>query len=168
MRLFSAFVLTLITATKVLACSCITTGNAFEAARTQPVVFRGTVVASELLFIDKDGSVFASAESPRDRQGTLARVAVLRVLERFKGELAPFVVMATGSGGGDCGFTFETGKTYVVYATWTKESQLTKFSGTPRALTTSICSFTTDEASATDLLPKLRRTYGSTAPMTVQ
>jgi hypothetical protein len=50
----------------------------------------------------------------------------------YRGEIAADVVVETGLGGGDCGFHFETGESYLVFA-WKEENG---------RLTTSICSGT--------------------------
>jgi hypothetical protein len=43
------------------------------------------------------------------------RVAV-DVLQQWKGEPAKSLELRTGRGGGDCGYSFEVGQTYLVYA----------------------------------------------------
>ena len=44
------------------------------------------------------------------------RVVSLRVLRSYRGEAAGTVSVLTGIGEGDCGFDFETGSQYLVYA----------------------------------------------------
>jgi hypothetical protein len=51
--------------------------------------------------------------------------------QTFKGTSVPIVHLATGFGGGDCGYAFEFGQEYVVYAR-----------GKDDALEASICSLT--------------------------
>ncbi len=74
----------------------------------------------------------------------VAKLATLRVRERWQGVQGEReVVVGTGAGGGDCGFEFEQGKTYLVYA-----SQST----TNGRLETGICSRTAlVEQAAADL-----------------
>jgi hypothetical protein len=52
-----------------------------------------------------------------DGQTRVKNLVTMRVQERWRGlQGAREVVVATGAGGGDCGFQFETNQTYLVYA----------------------------------------------------
>ena len=163
MRIAAGAVLNLFLAVKLMACSCISTGDAVAAVSGADAVFRGTVVVTELVFVEKNGEVF-SVPAAGETTGTLHRVVVLKVLERFKGEVGPFAIVATGSGGGDCGYTFEAGATYLVYADRTKDPGATKVGGSKPALTTSICSFTARDVDAEDALRKIRKVYRAKMP----
>jgi hypothetical protein len=69
-------------------------------------VFSGTVVAV------RDTMIGTSAEyGPFPR-----RKVTLRVDRAWKGVESKTVVVLTGQGGGDCGFPFERGESYLVYA----------------------------------------------------
>ncbi len=78
----------------------------------------------------------------------VSRLVTLRVAERFQGVSGQRDVdVATGAGGGDCGFDFEQGETYLVYA---NESVATG------RLETGICSRTAPVAEARQDLDYLR------------
>jgi hypothetical protein len=76
------------------------------------IIFEGTVESQEA----RGGPTGA----PRDATSTSAwdqhRVVFVRVLRSDRGEAAGTVRVLTGSGEGDCGFDFETGRQYLVYA----------------------------------------------------
>jgi len=56
-------------------------------------------------------------EQAADGQSRVKRLVRLRVQERWRGMQGKRdVTIATGAGGGDCGFQFEQGRTYLIYA----------------------------------------------------
>jgi hypothetical protein len=65
-----------------------------------------------------DGAVFAGRVLGIDRATTGDRPVRVRfaVLEAFKGVTTAEVEVVTGSGGGDCGYSFAVGASYFVYA----------------------------------------------------
>lgn len=163
MRIALFLLVSVVLAGETLACSCIRGSDPVKAAGAQEVVFRGKVVATELMFADEDGEVFRSKEAVQD--GRVYRVAVLQVAERFRGEIGPFVTMVTGSGGGDCGYSFQSGQSYLVYAYRTENAALQKVAGAPRPLTTNICLFTAPETESAETLEKLRAAFPTLVPM---
>jgi Carboxypeptidase regulatory-like domain len=105
---------------KALACSCMLSGPPCQAAWSADVVFSGTVRAIERI----EGSPGDPAFHP---------VRVTFDVDRGYINVPSGVVeITTGSGGGDCGYRFVTGKRYLVYA-WKRP---------PSELTTGICSRT--------------------------
>ena len=56
------------------------------------------------------------------RENTPLQTSTLRVrlevTEAFRGDVRSEVTVVTGSGGGDCGYPFVTGQTYLIYGTW--------------------------------------------------
>jgi hypothetical protein len=70
----------------------------------------------------------------------------VRVVRTYRGEVAGTVSVSTGGGEGDCGFDFETGSQYLVYAD--KDDN--------ESLVTSICSGTSRLAHADSALRVLR------------
>jgi hypothetical protein len=87
------------------ACDCglPRTGNPFkqvvtEARNKSKAVFSGTVVA-----IDK-------------KPGDLYVAVRFKIEESWKGTLSKEATVFTGQGGGDCGYKFEVGQRYLVYA----------------------------------------------------
>lgn len=149
-----------------LACSCTTIGDNAAPMPSRDAIFRGRVVVSKLVVVGEDGNMFV-AEQDR-APARLYRVAVLEVLEKFKGDVPPFVIVATGSGGGDCGYSFEVGKTYVVDGEWSSDQVLARLGGAARVITTSICSMTAEEGKAEAMLQRLRSTHKSASPLFVK
>jgi len=106
---------------QLFACSCMASGPPCQAAWTADVVFAGKVRSIEPI----DGM-----------PGEPARLYSLRVtfdVERgFINPPSAVVEVATGAGGGDCGYRFVAGRRYLVYA-WRPPSG---------GLSTGICSRT--------------------------
>ena len=90
----------------------------------------------------------SAVEQLRGDTGASYQRVTLEVSAVWKGPIARETVVFTGSGGGDCGYFFEPGKEYLVYATMPN-------GGSPQivpanSLTTGICSRTAplDQAGA--------------------
>jgi hypothetical protein len=110
--LFVMAALTVAAANEALACSCMTSGPPCQAAWSADVVFAGTVRAVEQIDHDTLGAPYRSL---------LVRFDV----ERGFVNAAPGPLeIATGTGGGDCGYTFTRGGRYLVYAWKTSNSRL--------------------------------------------
>ena len=153
-------------AINVSACSCITAGENAEPMPAGGVLFRGKVVATELVVVGDDGNMFLAT----DQSGTarLYRIAILEVSEKFRGDISPFVIIATGSGGGDCGYSFQAGKSYMVDGEWTEDKAFSRLAGGTRAVTTSICTLTAPEDQSVGILERLRKRYKPTSPLFVK
>ncbi|MCA0971925.1 hypothetical protein LCM20_15065 [Halobacillus litoralis] len=85
--------------TKVHACSCVQPPPPSEALDQAGTVFSGEVTA-----IKEKGI------------GIKHKQALIEVDQVWKGKKNSEVIVKTGRGGGDCGYEFETGKSYIVYA----------------------------------------------------
>jgi hypothetical protein len=94
------------------ACSCREPPPPIEACKSSAAVFIGTVVSGRL-------------------EGDNGRRYEFKVEESLKGKLNSNVEVFTGRGGGDCGYNFEIGGKYLVYA-----------GGSQEELGTSICTRT--------------------------
>jgi hypothetical protein len=105
------------------ACSCIESGPACQGVWQAPVVFLGRVSS----IADVQGQEQNPPSFLRSRRVTF------EVLESFRGNPRVSADVFTGRGGGDCGFAFQSGQTYVVYASTQPE-------GGGSVLTTGICS----------------------------
>ena len=99
-------------------CSCKTTVTAEEMRDRASTIVLGTVVADSAAMLDFHG----------DGRRYGARVVTLVVGARWKGAEADTLRIRTGRGGGDCGFHFLVGESYLVFA-----------SGRDDALWTGIC-----------------------------
>lgn len=89
------------------ACSCVMPGTPQEEMGNAEAVFSGKV-----LEIEESGYGYD---------------VTLQVLEAWKGTDEATVQVHTGMGGGDCGFNFEEGREYVVYAS-SSEGELEVYS----------------------------------------
>lgn len=85
-------------------CSCVGPQDVPSAVEGAQAVFTGKVLAV------RDTTVGTSHGS------WTQRVVTLRVDRTWKGVESETVVVMTGWGGGDCGFPFERGESYLVYA----------------------------------------------------
>jgi 5-hydroxyisourate hydrolase-like protein (transthyretin family) len=100
-----AVLLALVSAGEASACSCVFGGAAVCQEFWQvDAVFAGTATRSATAVVD-DGDY--------KRQ---IRVLKFSVAEAFRGERVSEIEVATGFGGGDCGYGFRVGETYLVYA----------------------------------------------------
>ncbi|QQR54678.1 hypothetical protein IPG41_05830 [Candidatus Peregrinibacteria bacterium] len=84
------------------ACSCVRPGTPAEELEASDVVFSGQVVGID--------------------HATYGYDVTLQVHESWKGEVKGKITVHTGMGGGDCGFNFEQGKDYLVYASQSDEN----------------------------------------------
>ena len=105
-------------------CSCISPGTLAEAIADADAVIE--VVPSAVR--DTALAVDSSVAGPRNSR---YRIYTMLVQRRWKGVKRDSVQIMTGTGGGDCGYRFEVGVRYVVFA-----RQGAKYLGT------SICSRT--------------------------
>ena len=84
---------------------------AYSAGTTQ-VIFEGSVEKQEL----KSGSPGPPSGALSMTEFGSHRAVTFNVLRAYRGNASGNVSVLTGLGGGDCGFDFETGKQYLVYA----------------------------------------------------
>jgi len=126
----------------VQACSCVLVSNSCgvsKAFSAGGVIFLGQVVSK--IKVQEPASF-------GNRAAMVPRYAVhFTVKENFHGasDLGQEIVVHTGLGGGDCGYPFVVGTSYLVYA-----------STSDRQLTTGICSGTKPEVMVSGLLKELR------------
>ena len=124
-----------------LACSCVPPGTVQQEITGSSRVFLGRVAAIKARPSQADKSwlsavvewtdqLFGANPPMKDRDLPYKQITFV-VNQTFKGTPAPTVQLATGMGGGDCGYAFEAGQTYVVYAR-----------GKDDALEAGICSLT--------------------------
>lgn len=151
-------------ATDAVACSCIRMGDGLEAVKETDAVFRARAVTSVVVLVNEDGTI-AYKDGRQDQTGYVQRLVALRIEEVFKGTVAPLIVLVTGSGDGDCGYIFEDGKEYLVFATVSSEKRLTTLARSTPVLTTSSCTFTQPVEDATELLASLGKKFPSKQPV---
>jgi hypothetical protein len=124
----------LLSASSGWACSCATVGPGPCKGLKGSIIFVGTVTDEVDMSSEESGWSFGSM---RYR---------FRVDERIVGMEENWVEVRTGRGGGDCGFPFEKGSAYLVFA----------HRGNDGKLYTSLCSSTRPVEAADALLPQLR------------
>ena len=81
-------------------------------------LFEGKVESVELRWKLKEaqiGDVIPTEATDLDQDGTVMQVS-FEVLHSYRGDQRRPMRLSTGLGGGDCGFDFEVGKRYLVYA----------------------------------------------------
>jgi hypothetical protein len=106
----------------VSACSCAEKVSVKEEFNRSTAVFSGKV---------------AAIEDKRQWDGYTTKLVLFDVIETWKGIQQSQVIIATGQGGGDCGYDFQVGKEYLVYA---KDSDMYGEKG----LITTICDRTNE------------------------
>jgi len=109
-------------AVSALACTCL---GAYDAktmrdtaiwysggSNASKIVFEGAVEKQEL----KTGSMGAPGNAMSMTTSGAHRAVYMRVLRSYRGQVSDTVIVLTGMGDADCGFDFETGNQYLVYA----------------------------------------------------
>ncbi|MBZ5505292.1 MAG: hypothetical protein LAO78_07380 [Acidobacteriia bacterium] len=112
----------LLTSADCLACMCFGASDAktmrdaaafySEGKNASKVIFEGLVEKQELV----TGSIGAPSTAMSMTTAGEHRAAFVRVLRSYRGQASGTVMVMTGLSGGDCGFDFETGKQYLIYA----------------------------------------------------
>ena len=140
---------------RVFACSCAMPPTARDALNSADAVFSGTVVSVTQVNQNLSGGTNATSYPSNE--------VVFSVISVWKGVLRPQIILRTGSGGGDCGYTFTPGDTYLVYAYSSNPGSPAFYVGntlieiplTPRQFGTSICTRTAPLAMAAADLAQL-------------
>jgi hypothetical protein len=133
MRIFIAAVLFLASLTRLSACSCIGPGTPCLSAGSASAVFTGKVLGinnpPSPLPIGNPGPATSARRTlsdpafPMQRMLRVVRFQVADILTGVDSKQKEIEV-ATGQGGGDCGYPFQVGTDYVVYARKNAEGQL--------------------------------------------
>ncbi len=111
------FTLFFISPVLVEACSCVGSGPPCQSFWNTDAVFSGQV--TEI----KDATIKTVSKDGDNRDFTFPKRTVrFAVNESFRGIEERTIELETGMGGGDCGFAFETGQSYLVYAYRNKET----------------------------------------------
>ena len=138
-------------------CTCVSGSVRCSFSRGETAIFVGVVTS---VTIDDVETLIGEKKYSHHY-----RVAQFTVEESLTGIDQKSVEVATGMGGGDCGYDFKTGERYLVYGNPNKipttagERSITVLSSGPAVtapLTTSICSRTRPLAEATDDLELIR------------
>jgi len=93
--------MTIFTPSTVYACSCVEPPTVEAELNRSEAVFAGRVV---------------EVKEQRYLNGSMTKAALFEVSQIWKGGSESQIIVHTGSGGGDCGYHFEEGKEYLVYA----------------------------------------------------
>jgi len=92
----------------VKACTCSFVGPPCEEYWQSQAVFAGKVIKKSTFYVEE-----GEGDSRYRYQRMLVRFSIEQA---FKGIVGDEVEIVTGMGGGDCGYHFEDGERYVVYA----------------------------------------------------
>jgi hypothetical protein len=108
----------------VFACTCaappkeVKTASELAVWTRADAIFEGKVESVELRWKLKEaqiGDVIPTVATDLDQNGPVILVS-LEILHSYRGDQRKPMRLSTGLGGGDCGFDFEVGKQYLVYA----------------------------------------------------
>ncbi|KRE93230.1 hypothetical protein ASG89_06925 [Paenibacillus sp. Soil766] len=86
--------------------------NAYACSCAMPQTVEAQFNRSEAVFAGR----VLDVNEQRNLNGSMTKAALFDVSHIWKGGTASQIIIHTGSGGGDCGFNFEKGKEYLVYA----------------------------------------------------
>jgi hypothetical protein len=150
-------ILFVLTVQQASACSCSRSDSPCSEAGESKAVFVGKVVGSK-----EQKTVPDRDEKTYEPTGTTTTFDVgeiyFEIQEAFTGvKKGTRVTIHSGMGGGDCGYWFKRGETYLIYA----------YGNTEKELGTSICSRTRPIADADEDLPVLRDLARAKARATV-
>ena len=138
----------------VFGCTCaapppeVKTASELAAWTRADAIFEGKVESVGLRWKLKEaqiGDVIPTVATDLDQDGPVILVS-LEVLHSYRGDQRKPMRLTTGLGGGDCGFDFEVGKQYLVYA----------FKDEAGELSTNTCTRTTRLEKGRDNLAYLR------------
>ncbi|HEY0174657.1 MAG TPA: carboxypeptidase regulatory-like domain-containing protein [Pyrinomonadaceae bacterium] len=137
----ASLLVTLVSAARAEACTCMTPGPPCQAFGEASAVFVGT--ATDV----RRPRAAKSVEAARAEPSWWPVVVKFSVLQPFSGVEGAEVEVSTGQGGGDCGYQFRRGESYLVYAYGGRDG---------KPLTASICSRTQPLSQAAEDLEFLR------------
>ena len=145
-----ALALVLIASPRVFACSCITSGESVSLAqiKTQyPIVFSGVVESIDDSDIKRIRSLSREEQIAAFSHNQPALHVTFRTMQVWRSDTAVTnrFVVDTGQGGGDCGYPFHEGQSYLVFARRISDGRVT----------TSICSATVSLICAWDRIEEL-------------
>ena len=142
------------------ACSCMMPGTPAEAFRDYEVVFSGTVTGISgtyspvVALLDQILIRLNLSPTYFYTNGLWGNAVTFSVHQSWKGISATEVTVYTGSGGGDCGYSFTPGSDYLVYGysmDGTSGSEL----GTGICTRTAELSYATEDLTYLNTLPTL-------------
>jgi hypothetical protein len=117
-KLFKIFIVlfAILHTSNCLACTCIGKSKIKHEIRASDLVFSGTVISKEIVVVPEEGvdKLFWFHYA----KYTIA------VDTKYKGAAQDTIVINTGIGKGSCGFKFEIGERYIIYANYTTEYSL--------------------------------------------
>jgi protocatechuate 3,4-dioxygenase beta subunit len=105
----ASLLVTLVSAARADACTCMMPGPPCQAFGEASAVFVGTVTGVRT-------REAKSVEAARAEVNWWPVVVKFSVVQPFHGVEGAEVLVMTGSGGGDCGYQFRRGESYLVYA----------------------------------------------------
>src|SRR5260370_26334733 len=119
--LVAVFLFVIVACTEAFSCTCMGPSQAktmrevaewYTKQRNVALIFEGKVIKQEL----RNGSVGGPASAMSMTGSGRFRLVEFAVMRTLRGDHQEHVSVLTGLGGGDGGFDFQTGQTYLVYA----------------------------------------------------
>ncbi len=157
MRVVITAALIVITLPRLWGCSCLGSGTPCDAAGRASAAFIGTVleITARPVVLGTTGTLLGrrtagDGPTPLPRPLRKIRIQIHEVLSGIDPAQGEIEVL-TGQGGGDCGYPFQTGTDYVIYA----------YNNAGGSLETGICSRTQPLASAAEDLSYFRAMAGT-------
>jgi hypothetical protein len=143
MRKLILILILLLTAQKIFSCTCINENSLKQDIKKADLIFKGKVIKVDVITIYNvyGDSIYArnayenienktkykSYDDFKEKNyGTKQLEITIESLKPYKGKItSEFIKIRTGLGCGDCGYKFELGKVYLVFA---NNSQYLKYS----------------------------------------
>jgi hypothetical protein len=124
-----------------IACGCLGTSTVKGGLKYSNFVFRGKVISSESVSLFPESLVGTFWEPTAIFYKKMKYT--FEVLDIYKGkETSDTLIIYSGFGNGDCGYTFHIGNDYIVYATWNKSLKESDRSTPLKFLETDFCTRT--------------------------
>lgn len=161
--LIFAFFITMHTGIAVFACSCIGEESVKTAFGKYDVIFTGKVLNIENMSVQDNKDLVPDNRKSRVFTFHFQKVT-LEVMELYKGKIKKEIVeITTGEGGGDCGFPFQLGQTYLIYS-YVQNTYFEQGEKVLNYLYTNICTrttsdFTKESAAIKKEIKRFRRTW---------
>jgi hypothetical protein len=102
----------------LVACSCIGEASVKQAVKTSDAVVIGTILSGEPYHEVDSTWIFGKDSLGNERYFSFTKMKyVILVTDKFKGKFeGDTIIVRTGMGGGDCGYEFEVGNSYIIYS----------------------------------------------------
>lgn len=147
-------------------CTCVSIYDSIgnEIKINYDLIFKGRVEKIDTVFYVGEGLLRANYSTRDSGAYFTAYMVFLNVNNIFKGNKTTQTIrIITGMGGGDCGYSFKAGKSYIVYATkqpyilidsFNDENKISFKSHDEPLFETNVCAGTTDQVKQEEVILK--------------